>query len=165
MAAGRPSPFSLMKKYQKIKSAERLLCRTGAFPANQGKAGAAKIAPRLFGHPLRKCCMPRSRTALHRFSLISPEAYLLTNFTTINKLVNINPTANKSGQRPAGKPGQGVWPRGRKVFSGLIFWLLFHQGKSNKPFPRRLSGPMLYARDTLICEVNGDCDAIARNDA
>ena len=29
MAAGGPSPFSLMKKDQKIKSAERLLCRTG----------------------------------------------------------------------------------------------------------------------------------------
>jgi hypothetical protein len=36
-----------MKKYQKIKSAERLLCRTGLCPANQAKPGATKIAPLL----------------------------------------------------------------------------------------------------------------------
>jgi hypothetical protein len=47
MAAGGPSSFSLMKKNQKIKSAERLLCAQGLCAANPAKPGAAKIAPML----------------------------------------------------------------------------------------------------------------------
>jgi hypothetical protein len=74
--------------------------------------------------PLQPHCPPS-------FYLISPEAYLLTGHTNINKHVNINTTAHKSGQRPAGKRGPGCFACGWKDFSGLIFWLLLDQAKSN----------------------------------
>ena len=42
---------------------------------------------------------------------------------------------------PDRKAGQKVKARGGKLFSVLIFWLLFDQAKS-KSLPRQLSGPI-----------------------
>jgi len=38
---------------------------------------------------------------------------------------------DKQRAKACRKTGPDVLPRGQKVFSGLIFWLLFYQEKSN----------------------------------
>ena len=89
MAAGRPSSFSLMKKNQKIKSAERLLCRTGLCPANHAKPGLQTVAPlrHALGPPFCNICYALQPHSPALFYQISPEASLLTAYTNTLRLL------------------------------------------------------------------------------
>jgi len=77
----------LIQKNQKIKSANRLLCRTGPLPCKSGKTGAGIYCGQAAQRPVRcknPYALPRACPPL--FYLISPEAYLLTGCSVANKL-------------------------------------------------------------------------------
>jgi hypothetical protein len=72
--------FCLIKKQQKIKSAKRLLCRTGLCPANRAEPRAGIFCPTPFtlAPASAKFPMPLPRSKPPLFCPLSPEAVLPT---------------------------------------------------------------------------------------
>jgi hypothetical protein len=141
------------KSNKKIKSAERLLCALGLCPAKRVKPRAAILLPisRTAPRFSKSLLMPRQP---HRPSVfpVSPEAYLLTLGDKTNILlidesqINNKKEKKKEAQWPARVRGRESGLCGGSDQPGLIFWLLLDQAKSNKPFPRQLSGTILATR-------------------
>jgi hypothetical protein len=113
--------LSLTQKVtKKVKSLERLLCRTGPSPCKSGKTWAGNIC----GHSMRiGPCTAKISYALPlramppSFCLISSEAFLMTEKGKILfKRSTLNESCSKAGKGSTKSAGLGVLPVGGRIF-------------------------------------------------
>ncbi|WP_460693219.1 hypothetical protein [Mucilaginibacter puniceus] len=117
----------MIQKNEKIKSAERLLCRTGLSLQIRQNRGPQKLPQGARSHASANVVCPQP----HRPTSVFPDfaRSLSADGDCLIRAFTSNKNEIKSGQRPAGKPGQCVLPCGWKDFSGLIFCYFFIKEK------------------------------------
>ncbi len=117
------------KQYvNKIKSAERLLCRTWPLPCKSGKTSGCNLLP-CFARARPGFCKSYYALATLIGQLVLPDfARSLSADAFINRNIFVSNQKQKSVMARR-KTGPGSLACGRKVFSGLIFGYFPSKGK------------------------------------